>query len=67
MVSPSALLVPAPAGRLPLAVRPQDPDVARSLARADSIERALEPNNGIGNGSVQFVPLRGGVAVVLVH
>lgn len=52
--SPSSLTLLAAGAAAALAVHPQDAQVTRSLAGAQSLEHALEPGDVIGNGYVQF-------------
>jgi PAP2 superfamily protein len=54
MVTGPSLLILGTGATVALAVRPTDRDVSRSFAAAESLERALEPGNTIGNGYVQI-------------
>jgi membrane-associated phospholipid phosphatase len=59
MISRPSLLVLGTGATIALAVRPKDRDVTRSIAAADSLERALEPGNEIGDGYVQLAAAAG--------
>ena len=59
MIAPSSLLVLGAGAALAAAVLPTDRDVSRSFATAGSLERTLEPGNGIGDGYVQFAAAAG--------
>jgi membrane-associated phospholipid phosphatase len=54
MISPPSLLVLGTGATVAFAVRPKDRDVTRSMADAESLERMLEPGNGIGDGYIQI-------------
>jgi membrane-associated phospholipid phosphatase len=59
MISPTSLLILGAGTTVAAAVRPQDPSVSRSFVEAESLERALEPGNAIGDGYVQFAAAGG--------
>src|SRR4051812_37009237 len=59
MISPASVLVLGTGAAVAVAVRPKDRDVSRSFESADSLERALEPGNGIGDGYLQMAAAAG--------
>jgi membrane-associated phospholipid phosphatase len=59
MISPTSLIILGTGATVALAVHPQDREVSRSFAAADSLERALEPGNGIGDGYLQVAAAAG--------
>jgi hypothetical protein len=54
MVTGPSLRMLGTGATVALAVRPTDREVSRAFAAAESLERALEPGDGIGNGYVQI-------------
>jgi membrane-associated phospholipid phosphatase len=59
MIDPSSLLILGTGGAAAIALRPSDRDISRSFAASDSLERTLEPGNGIGDGYVQVAAAAG--------
>jgi membrane-associated phospholipid phosphatase len=63
MISGPSLVILGTGATVAFAVSPKDREVTQSVAGADTLEEALDPGNGIGNGYIQFATAAGTWAI----